>query len=132
MPNIKFEQWIKHGIGFNSIPRQCPSRKINLNFFYYIQTIYFLKYLSYILFSRRKKNDIASKVFTFNQRVQGLKKNSNFFLSKNKMDEKKKPLGKLNTSKSQLNNGSKITFSNNNVNSGKVDAQGGRCDGCEH
>jgi hypothetical protein len=91
-----------------------------------------LKYLSYILFSRRKKNDIASKVFTFNQRVQGLKKNSNFFLSKNKMDEKKKPLGKLNTSKSQLNNGSKITFSNNNVNSGKVDAQGGQCERCEH
>jgi hypothetical protein len=91
-----------------------------------------LKYLSYILFSRRKKNDIASKVFIFNQRVQGLKKNSNFFLSKNKMDEKKKPLGKLNTSKSQLNNGSKITFSNNNVNSGKVDAQGGQCERCEH
>ncbi len=48
------------------------------------------------------------------------------------MDEKKKPLGKLNTSKSQLNNGSKITFSNNNVNSGKVDAQGGQCERCEH
>jgi hypothetical protein len=55
--------------------------------FYYIQTmINFLKYLSYTIFSRRKKSDIVGSVFTFNQRVQGL----NFlFLPRTKWMKKK-------------------------------------------
>jgi hypothetical protein len=57
--------------------------------------INFLKYLSYTIFSRRKKSDLAVRVFTFNQRVQGLNFFSNFFSFQEQNGWKKKPFGQV-------------------------------------
>ncbi len=66
-----------------------PIKKNIFEIFHYIQTINFLKYVSYTIFWRKKKSDIVGKVFIFNQRVQGFNFFSIFFLPRTKWMEEK-------------------------------------------